>query len=286
MAGKLPMGQKDVLRIKVMDQVANGQSSLVDAAVRLKVSYRQAKRIYARYRNEGDQGILHRSIGRVSNNKIDGQKLHQAIEAYRANYWDFGPTFAAEKLQEREGLVLSRETLRRALIAEGLWTPTRRKRTYHARRPPRSRFGELLQFDGSHHRWFQERGDRCCLMNMVDDATGTTLSFLSEQETTAAAMKLLWAWIERYGIPQAVYCDKKNAYVISREPTIEEQLRGIVPKSYFQIACERLGIEVIIAQSPEAKGRVERNHGVYQDRFVKELRLAGISRIAEANSFL
>jgi hypothetical protein len=123
-------------------------------------------------------------------------------------------------------------------------------------------------------------------MNMVDDATGTTLSYLCEQETTEAAMRLLWMWIERYGIPQAVYCDRKNAFVLNREPTIEEQLAGILPRSPFELACDRLGIEVIVAYSPEAKGRVERSHGIYQDRFVKELRLEGISTLAEANRFL
>jgi hypothetical protein len=123
-------------------------------------------------------------------------------------------------------------------------------------------------------------------MNMVDDATGSTLAIMGEQETTEAAMRILWAWIERYGIPQSLYCDRKNAFVLDREPTIKEQLAGVVPVSPFQFACDRLGIEVIVAHSPQAKGRVERNHGVYQDRFVKELRLAVISSIQEANQFL
>jgi hypothetical protein len=123
-------------------------------------------------------------------------------------------------------------------------------------------------------------------MNMVDDATGTTLSMLFEQETTDAAMTLLSCWIKQYGIPQALYCDHKNAFVSNREPTVEEQLAGIEPRSHFEKACGKLGVEVIAANSPQAKGRVERNHAVYQDRFVKELRLAGISTIEEANRFL
>jgi transposase len=286
MAGKLPMGQRDLLRCKIMAMVQDGHMSLVQAAEQLKVSYRQAKRIRARYKAEGDRGIIHRSSGRASNNKLDSELLRRAVEAYQQSYMGFGPTFAAEKLLEREGIELSHETLRRALIAYGLWTKKKRRREYHCRRPPRERFGELVQFDGSHHEWFEGRGPRSCLMNMVDDATGTTLSFLREQETTAAGMELLWAWIERYGIPQAVYCDRKNAFVLDREPTIDEQLRGITPRSPFEVACARLGIEVIVARSPEAKGRVERNHAVYQDRFVKELRLAGISSIAQANRFL
>ncbi len=286
MAGKLPMGQKDILRSKVLEMVIGSQMSLKEASVKLKVSYRHAKRLLARYRKAGDAGILHQLHGRPSNNQLGDGLKERALAACRERYEGFGPTFACEKLREREGIKISVETLRQLLIAEGLWHRRRRQRGYHARRPPRERFGELVQFDGSHHDWFEGRGPRCCLMNMVDDATGTTLSFLRPQETTEAAMELLWAWIRRYGIPQAVYCDRKNAFVIDREPTIDEQLKGITPKSHFERACERLGIEVIVAYSPEAKGRVERNHAVYQDRFVKELRLAGISTMDEANGYL
>ena len=260
--------------------------TLVEAAAKLKLSYRQAKRVYARFKEHGEAGLLHGLQGRASNNRLDQGLKARVVAAYRNRYPGFGPTLAMEKLAEHEGLTLCKESLRQLLIAEGLWVKRKRRKTYHARRTPRERFGELVQFDGSHHAWFEDRGPRCCLMNMVDDATGTTLSFLRPQETTDAAMELLWAWILRYGIPQAVYCDRKNAFVIDREPTIDEQLQGIEPKSPFELACERLGIEVIVAYSPEAKGRVERNHGVYQDRFVKELRLRGISTMDEANAFL
>lgn len=266
--------------------VQERQITLVEAALKLKISYRQAKRVYALFQEKGEAGLVHGLQGRASNNRLEEGLKAQVVEAYRNRYSDFGPTLALEKLAEHEGLMLSKESLRQLLIAEGLWMKRKRRKAYHARRAPRERFGELVQFDGSHHAWFEDRGPKCCLMNMVDDATGTTLSFLRPQETTDAAMELLWAWILRYGIPQAVYCDRKNAFVIDREPTIEEQLRGIEPKSPFELACERLGIEVIVAYSPEAKGRVERNHGVYQDRFVKELRLRGISTMDEANAFL
>ena len=269
-----------------MEKVVEGDRSLQSIAAVMQVSYRQAKRLYRRYRDQGPQGVVHRNVGRRSNRRIDEHLRRAVIEKYREEYADFGPTLAAEKLHERDGLKVSHETLRRWLIAEGLRVPRRRGAVYRSRRPRRERFGELVQFDGSHHAWFEDRGLRCCLMNMVDDATGTTLSFLCEQETTDAAFMLLWAWIERCGIPQAVYCDRKNAYVLDREPTVEEQLEGVKPKSHFQKACEELGIEVIIARSPQAKGRVERSHGVYQDRFIKELRLAGISDIERANAFL
>lgn len=280
------MGSEDLIRAKVMEMVVQGHKSLGEAAKVLKVSYRQAKRIYRRYREEGEQGLIHRNVGRPSHRRIEEQRRRAAIELYRNEYRDFGPTLAAEKLQQRHGIVVDHETLRRWLMSEGLWQSKGNRHTYRQRRQRRKRFGELVQFDGSHHRWFEDRAEGCCLMNMVDDATGKSYGFLSEQETTEAAMVLLWRWIQRYGIPQAVYCDRKNAFVLDREPTIEEQLQGIVPRSPFELACEKLGIEVIVARSPQAKGRVERNHGVYQDRFVKELRLREISDIETANRFL
>ena len=246
----------------------------------------QAKRLVKRYREEGAAGIVHRNVGRPSHRRIDEQTRQRVLALHRERYSDFGPTLAAEKLLERDGIRVDHETLRRWLIAEGVYQHRRRGRVYRSRRPRRQRFGELVQFDGSHHEWFEQRGERSCVMNMVDDATGTTFALMSEEETTEAAMWLLWGWIERYGIPEAVYCDRKNSFLIDREPTIEEQLSGRRPMSPFELACERLGIEVIAAGSPQAKGRVERSHGVYQDRFVKELRLADISTIEQANRFL
>jgi len=158
---------------------------------------------------------------------------------------------------------------------------------YRSRREWREHFGELVQFDGSHHKWFEDRGPACCLMTMIDDATNTRISRFFEQETIEAIMTVFSYWIRKYGIPEALYCDKKNAFVLTREPTDAELLAGnLKPKSHFGRACEKLGVAVIAANSPQAKGRVERNHGVDQDRLVKELRLAGISTIAEANRFL
>lgn len=280
------MGQKERTRAKVMEMVKHGHKRIVDAAIMLKISYRQAKRIYKKYREKGDKGLIHGNYAKPSHNRIDKKKREKILKRYKEQYVDFGPTLAAEKLAERDGLNVNHETLRRWLVKEGVWKLKRHRAAYRKRRDRRERFGELVQFDGSHHDWFEGRGPKCCLMNMVDDATGITDSFLVEQETTEAAMNLLWTWIKRNGIPQAVYCDRKNAFVLNREPTIEEQLAGIEPKSPFELACEKLGIEVIVANTPQAKGRVERNHAVYQDRFVKEMRLRGIKNIDEANRFL
>jgi transposase len=222
MAGKLPMGQKELIRAKVIEQVVQKQLSLQEAAVKIKVSYRQAKRIYQRYLQEGDQGLVHRRQGKASGEAYDSGIREAALRVYQERYGDFGPTFAAEKLKECHGIIIDHETLRRWLIAAGLWERKRRRKAYRSRRQRRECCGELLQFDGSHHDWFEGRRSPWCLMNMVDDATGLTFSFFCEEETTSDAMRLLWRWIERYGLPQALYCDKKNAFVLTREPTIEE----------------------------------------------------------------
>jgi transposase len=280
------MGTKELLRAKLMDKVRGKELTLREAAARLKVSQRQAKRIWARYRVQGDAGLVHGNQGRASNRRIPEAIHRRVLEAYRSEYRDFGPTLASEKLCERQGIGVDHETLRRWLKAEGLWSRHRRRSQYRSRRCRRERFGELVQFDGSFHPWFEDRGPSGCLMNMVDDATGVSLAIMGEQETTAAAMRLLWAWIERYGIPQALYCDRKNSFVLAAEPSIEQQLAGERLLSPFEFACSRLGIEVIVAHSPQAKGRVERNHGVYQDRFVKELRLGDVCTIEAANQFL
>lgn len=280
------MSSKERQRLLVMSRVKDQGLSIKKAAKVLSISYRQAKRIYKRYIDEGDAGLNHKSRGMISGRGFDLSLRLAALNLYKEKYNDFGPTLAAEKLLEEDGFALDHETLRRWLIADGLWKRQRKSRGYRQRRIPRPHFGELIQMDGSHHRWFEERGDESCLMNMVDDATKTTLSLMDKEETTDVAMRLLWAWIDEYGIPEALYVDRKNVFVTDREPTLEEQLKGELPVTQFGRACQKLGIQIICANSPQAKGRVERNHGVYQDRLVKELRLKGISAIGEANELL
>jgi hypothetical protein len=204
---------------------------------------------------------------------------------YREQYEGFGPVLAQEKLLEH-GYEIGRETLRTWLIEAHLWEPRRKRARHRKRRERKAHFGELVQMDGSHHQWFGEEEPPCCLMNMVDDATGVTLALMGEQETTELAMLVLWRWIKRYGIPRALYTDKKNVFVTDRKATIEEQLAGEEPLTEFGKACKKLGIEILPANSPQAKGRVERKHGVYQDRFVKELKLRGITTIEVANELL
>jgi len=274
--------------MQVLSRVKDRLITVGRAGELLGVSHRQAKRLWKRYREGGEGAVIHGGRGARSNNCIDAEVKRQVLDRYREVYEGFGPTLAVEKLVEEDGFqAISRETLRLWLIEAGLWQRHRRRSPYRKRREPKHHFGELVQMDGSHHPWFGEEHNSCCLMNLVDDATGITLGIMSEQETTEAAMRILWAWIDLYGIPLALYCDLKNVYLChDREPSVEEQLEGKLPKTAFGVACEKLGIEIISAYSPQAKGRVERKHGVYQDRFVKELRLRGAQTIAEGNMIL
>ena len=282
MEGFLLMSEKERKRKSVFDAVRVGRLTLVKAAKRVSLSYRQCRRLYKRYREEGDAGLVHRSRGRPSNRaKPSAFKAH-VLERYAERYQGFGPTLAAEKLAE-DGYSLSPETLRRWLLAAGLWKKRRKRSKHRARRERKAHFGELVQLDGSHHRWFGPERAECCVMDMVDDATGVTMALMAEQETTEAAMRLLWQWVERYGIPQALYVDRKTVFITDREPTLEEQLAGQAPMTAFGQACAKLGIQLIPANSPQAKGRVERRHGVLQDRFVKELSLRALrAQAAEA----
>jgi len=285
--GTLLMSRKDCRKAQVLCRVEEGLITVVRASELLQLSYRQTKRLWKRYSEGGAAAVIHRGRGVPSNNHVDPQVKEEVLRRYREVYQGFGPTLAVEKLIEEDHLAaISRETLRQWLLEAGLWQRHRRHRPYRKRREPKHHFGELVQMDGSPHPWFGEEHNSCCLMNMVDDATGITQAMMSEQETTEAAMRLLWAWVEQYGIPMALYCDLKNVYLSDREPTVEEQLEGKLPKTAFGIVCEKLGISIINAYSPQAKGRVERKHGVYQDRFVKELRLRGAKTIAEANMIL
>jgi transposase len=262
---------------------------LVDAAQMLELSYRQTKRRWQRYREEGAKGLQHRSAGRSSNRAKPEKFRRKVLQLIREKYSGteperFGPTLAAEHLADEDGLKVSEETLRRWMLAEGLWSRMRRRRALFKRRERRQRFGDLVQMDGSFHAWFEERGPRGCLMNMVDDATTTTCCRLGEQETIWAAVGVLRSWIGKYGVPRALYTDWKNVY--KRQPTERERLRGKASTTQFGRMCERLQIRIIAASSPQAKGRVERNNGVYQDRLVKKLRGQGIQSYEAANEYL
>ena len=284
--GHLIMSEKERLRFIVLDRVKQGQLSLKHAAIRLKISYRQARRLLKRFRKYGAAGLVHKSRGRPSNRTKSLQFKQKVLKIYKERYDGFGPTLAAEKLLEDHELVLDHETLRRWLLEAGLRQKSRKRRKHRTRREPKEHFGQMVQMDGSHHKWFGENGETACLIVMVDDATKTKLAFMGKEETIVDCMKTLWIWIKLRGIPRTIYADRKNIYVTGREPTLDEQLAGTKPKTVFGVACEKLGIEIIPANSPQAKGRVERTTGIYQDRFVKELKLKGITTIDGANELL
>jgi molybdenum-dependent DNA-binding transcriptional regulator ModE len=281
----LKMSQKERTRLGVMQQVKKRQLSLVAASQVLRLSYRQIKRVWRRYEQNGDGGLVHRSRGRASNRAKQGSLKERVLARYQARYGDFGPTLAAEHLG-KEGLEVDHETLRRWLLARGLWTIQRRRQKHRQWRERKACFGQLVQMDGSHHDWFEGRGQPAVLMVMIDDATNCTYARFSEQETTRAAYDVFEGYVRRYGLPQGLYVDRDSIYKTTREPSVAEQLADRKPLTQFGRAMEQLGVDLDCAFSPQAKGRVERRNGVFQDRLVKEMRLVGISDLAAANHFL
>ena len=283
------MSELEMKRGAVMAQVKSGSWTLVEAAERLDLSYRQMKRLWKRYQRHGAKGMVHGNAGRSSNRAKAKKVRTKVVRLIRQKYSGeigkrFGPTLAAEHLGSEDQIELSATTVRRWMLAEGLWSRGRKVRQHRQRRERREHFGELVQLDGSFHEWLEGRGPRGCLMNLVDDATSTTLCRLGEQETIWAAVGVLRAWMGKYGVPQALYTDWKNVYV--REPTTKELLHGTPALTQFGRMCERLGIKIIAAGSPEAKGRVERNHGTHQDRLVKKLRRKKIATHEAVNQYL
>ena len=283
------MSKRELGRVEVLARVRSRELRVLDAAVLLRLSYRQGKRLWKRYREEGAAGLKHRSAGRRSPRAYPERWRRKVLGLVREKYGGpvgerFGPTLAAEHLAAEDGLELDAETLRRWMLGEGLWSRERRRRRHRRRRERKEHFGEMVQMDGSFHRWLEERGPQGCLMDLVDDATNTTLARLGEEETIWAAAGALRAWIERYGAPQALYVDWKNLY--QRTANAQERLRGEAPITQFGRMCAKLGIELIAASSPQAKGRVERIHGTHQDRLVKKLRRKKIDTHAQANAYL
>lgn len=282
--GRTGLSSKELNRVEVLGRVKAGQLKLVEAAELMGISYRQAKRLWKRHRRGGAKALQHGNCGRRSNRAYGAKFRSQVMERVQQRYADFGPTLAAEHLAEDDGLRVSVETLRQWMLGAGLWNRRRRRQPYRQRRERKAHFGELVQLDGSFHDWLEERGPRGCLMHMVDDATSTAMACFTQEETIWAAVRVLRAWIEQYGVPCALYTDWKNVYV--REPSEAERLSGKAPLTQFGRMCQGLGIGIIAASSPQAKGRVERAHGTHQDRLVKKLRLAGIRNYAAANEYL
>ena len=278
--------QRELKRLHVIQKVLEKVIKQVEAAEILLLSSRQIRRIVKRIRVEGDKGIIHKSRGRPSNRRIPRKIRDKVIQLYRKEYEDFGPTLASEKLQERNGIGVSDETLRMWLMEAGDWKKIRRRRRHRQWRERKHHYGEMVQMDGSHHDWFEGRGPWCVLMGYIDDATGRVFGRFYDYEGTIPAMESFRRYIETYGLPMSVYLDKHTTYKSTAKASIEEQLNGSPALSGFERAMKELGVEVIHAHSPQAKGRIERLFGTFQDRLIKEMRLRGIRTIEEANRFL
>ena len=278
--------QGELKRLHVIQKVLERVIKQVEAAEILLLSGRQIRRIVKRIRTEGDRGIVHQSRGRPSNRRTPDKVKNKVIRLYRAQYKDFGPTLASEKLLERDRIEISDETLRKWLLEAGDWKKTRKARGHRHWRERKSHTGEMLQMDGSHHDWFEGRGPRCVLMGYIDDATGKVFARFYDYEGTVPAMDSFKRYIRKSGLPMKVYLDKHTTYKSTAKPTIQDELDQVEPLSQFERALKELGVEVIHAHSPQAKGRIERLFGTFQDRVVKEMRLRGIRTQEEGNQFL
>jgi hypothetical protein len=281
------MSGKDAERWSVIQRVNEGDWTEVQAATALGLSTRQVRRIVSRVRVERKAGVMHRSRGRVSHRRTADLEREAMVQAIRTRYVDFGPTLACEKLAEYEGIERSVSTVRRVMIDEGLWKAKHGRQRHRAWRERKACVGELIQVDGSEHDWFEDRDPKCHLITFVDDATGRVMeASFEEAEDTLTLMRLTKRYIRRYGRPLRLYPDRDSIYQTNREATIDEQLRDQQAETQYARAMRELEIDITCALSPQAKGRVERLFGTFQDRMVKELRLAGISTRDAGNRWL
>lgn len=275
---RIEMSQSERDRLKVMGPVLEGRRTQAEAARLMKRSVRQVRRLQRRLEAQGDLGVVHRQRGRASH-RAKGASLRQAVlQAYRHQYLGFGPTLAAEKLRGQD-LAIDHETLRRWLLAEGLWERKRRREQHRQRRDRRECFGELTQADGSEHDWLEGRGPRMVLLVMIDDATSKTVARFYPAETTEGYMDLLGRYLRKHGRMVALYTDHDSVFCGDCPDKRPAQTQ-------FARALEELDIGWIPAGSPQAKGRVERFNGTAQDRLVKELRLAKATTMEDANEVL
>ncbi|HEY4816988.1 MAG TPA: ISNCY family transposase [Candidatus Acidoferrum sp.] len=283
---RIALSQEERDRLHLLRELERGELRQVAAAQRMKLTDRQVRRLLQRLREQGDRAVIHRLRGRPSNRKFAVSFQRKVLARVGQRYADFGPTLAAEHLAQ-EGLALSRETLRNWMTQAAFWRPRRQRvKKIHVWRERRASFGELVMQDSSPFRWLEDRGPACPLIAVIDDATSRIHAQFVEHDTTEENLRTLGGWLRRYGRPLAHYTDKNSIFRSNRPAAISEQLRGERAHSQFGRALQELGIEWIAAQSPQAKGRIERLFATLQDRLVKEMRLAGIASIEAANHFL
>jgi len=275
-------------RLRILHMILAQKMSQIGASEIMEISYRQTKRLVKRIKSYGDKSIAHANRGKPSTRKISPKLEKQIMTLYKANYSDFGPTLANEKLQELHGISMSTEKLRQILIQHDLWkTHSKRDSACHSWRQRKEHEGEMIQIDGSHHRWLEDRLDQeFCLIAFVDDATGKVFGRFYEYEGVFPILDSFQEFVKLFGIPQSVYLDRHSTYKTSRQPSVDEQLRDDRPLTQFEMIMKQIGVTVIHAYSPQAKGRVERSFQTFQDRLVKEMRLNAIKTIPAAHSFL
>lgn len=278
----LIMSTKEVERVTAIQRVIDKKITQAVASQQLGLTVRQIKRLVRQYKQAGPSGLVSKQRGQPSNRKFTAQETKLIKALVETHYYDFGPKFASEKLCESHNITVSKETLRQWMIEWGLWQAKRKKQVQlHPLRDRRPCFGELVQIDGSPHDWFEGRGPACCLLVAIDDATSRLCSLHFEpSETTAGYFKLMRKYIDIYGLPLATYNDRHGIFRINLPNASEES------ETQFGRAMRQLGVEIICAKTPEAKGRVERANQTLQDRLIKEMRLLGICDIESANAYL
>jgi len=285
MAGEdiITMTQGELKRLHVIRKALDKAITQYEASEIIGVTLRQTQRIALRVRRDGDSGIINRSRGRPSNRTKPQKLKDKVLTIFKAKYPDFGPTLASEKLFERDKIKVNDETLRLWLVENNIPYKKRKKRPHRQWRERKHHFGQMVQMDGSHHAWLEDRGPECVFMGYIDDATGIPFGRFYEYEGTIPAMDSFKRYIKKRGIPLSVYLDKHTTYKSTKKLSVEDELNNVEPLSQFERALKELGVEVIHANSPEAKGRVERLFETFQDRLVKELRLEGMRTIDGAN---
>jgi len=278
----LLMSREEINIASVLDQVIAGELKVVAASIKLGITSRHVRRTLKAYKEHGPKALIHGLRGKRSNRATPQEILDLAIKLVKEKYWDFGPTFASEKLEQYDNLVINHDVLRLEMIRCGIRTAKKRKSKHRAWRERKEYFGEMVQFDGSHHRWFELRGRICCLLASKDDASNILFARLSVAEDIKGVFTFWIEYIRKYGKPKSIYLDKGSVYKVNHKTVFDD------PEvlTQFERACKELGIEVIHAHSPQAKGRIENGFGTLQDRLVKELRLKNISDIDETNIYL
>lgn len=280
--GWVMMSERELNRVEVLAQVDHGRLSIDNAANMLDLTRRQVFRLLKRYRQDGAAAIRHKSRGKIPNNQIHRAKRDYALSLIKESYPDFGPTLAAEMLAQHHGLKVSRETLRKWMIDDGLWLSRKQRRTFHQPRLRRECYGELIQIDGSDHRWFEDRAGPCTLLVFIDDATSTLMELrFVKSESTFSYFEALQSYLIEHGRPVAFYSDKHTVFRVAKEDA-----KAGAGMTQFGRALNELNVEILCANSSQAKGRVERANRTLQDRLVKELRLADISDMEAGNAYL